>query len=314
VRADFGLPYLVFLVFVPTLATLIPAWLFYEATVANIGSPSDDRSTRLRIWFLCSMPALTVCAALVVRATHDPWTAYVSGALLWAFGCFGAFLFAGEPLSPSLRVSAIWQRQGTGRFRQGLGPGILRAALLLLLLTVLALSGNAIVGLSTAKTSADRDSILAFHGYAVAFFCFVAGFTAWARARAQGAGTPRLLLAVALFFAFVGPWIAMAVAGVLTSQHDRAMLLAGPSPTFTAAMVQALASSAPDSGVIVATGSACAAAWALIGVGLFASASMRVRKRLESERQARAALQRAFEEEETVERAALGGAVAQHEA
>jgi ABC-type transport system involved in multi-copper enzyme maturation permease subunit len=307
-RADFGLPYLVFLVLVPALATLVPAWLFYEATVANMGSPSDDRSTRLRVWFLCSMPALSGCAALVVRAAHDLEAVYLSGALLWTFGCFGAFLFAGEPLGPSLRVSALWQRQGAGQFRQSLGPGILRATLLLLLLTVFGLAGNAIVGLLKAKTLVDRDSILAFHGYAIAFFGFVAGFTAWARARAQAAGTPRLLLAVALFFAFVGPWIAMAVAGLITNQHDRAMLMAGPSPTFAVAMVQALSSSAPDAGVILATGSACAAAWALIGVGLFASAGMRVRKRLESDRQARAAMQRAFEEEEAAERAALAGA------
>src|SRR5205085_2921718 len=109
---------------------------------------------------------------------------------------------------------------------------------------------------------------------------------------------------VALFFAFVGPWIAMAVAGVVTTQHDRAMLIAGPSPTFTLAMVEAVSSSAPDSGVILATGSACAAAWALIGVGLFAAAGMRVQKRLQAENRARADMQRAFEEEEMAERAA----------
>jgi hypothetical protein len=100
----------------------------------------------------------------------------------------------------------------------------------------------------------------------------------------------------------------MAVAGLITSQHDRAMLMAGPSPTFAVTMVQTLSSSAPDAGVIVATGSACAAAWALIGVGLFASAGMRVRKRLESDRHARNAMHRAFEEEEAAERAALAGA------
>jgi hypothetical protein len=181
--------------------------------------------------------------------------------------------------------------------------------LLLLGLTVLGLMGNAAIGLWQAKTAADRDSVLAFHGYAIAFFGFVVGFTAWARARALSAGTPRLLLAVALFFAFVGPWIAMAVAGLITSQHDRAMLMAGPSPTFAVAMVQALSTSAPDVGVILATGSACAAAWALIGVGLFASAGMRVRKRLHAESEARAALQRAFADEDAARQAAAAGAV-----
>ncbi len=303
-RADFGLPYLVFLVLVPAVATIVPAWLFYEVTVANMGSPSDDRSTRLRVWFLCSMPAVTLCAALVVQAAHDLEWVYSAGALLWAFGCFGAFLFAGEPLGPSVRVEAHWQRESASSFRRSLGPGILRASMLLLALTLLSLGVSAAIGILKAKSAADRDAVLAFHGYAMAFFGFVVGFAAWARARAQSVGTPRLLLAVALFFAFVGPWIAMAVAGLLTSQHDRALLMAGPSPTFAVAMVQAVSTSAPDAGVTLATGCACAAAWALIGVGLFTSASLRVRKRLHAEGRARAALQRAFDEEEAAQRAA----------
>jgi len=298
VRADFGLPYCVFLLLLPTISALIPAWLFYESAVANMGSPSDDRSTRLRVWFLAAMPALTACAALVSWLSSDLAGVYVSGGLLWTFGCFGAFLFSGEPLAPSLRVLAEWQRRGTGALTRSLGPGILRACVLLLLVTVASLVVNAGIGVLKAKTNADRDALLGFHGYALAFFGFVVGFTAWARARAVSAGTPRLLLATALFFAFVGPWIAMAVAGLITSQHDRAMLMAGPSPSFAVIMVQAASSSSPDAGLILATGSACAAAWALIGVGLFAVAGTRVRTRLSAEHGARAALQHAFEEEE----------------
>jgi hypothetical protein len=94
----------------------------------------------------------------------------------------------------------------------------------------------------------------------------------------------------------------MAIAGVITSERDRAMLMAGPSPTFAMTMAEALASSAPDRGLIAMTGSACAAAWALIGTGLFASAGLRVRKRLQTEREAREAMQRAFDDED----AALG--------
>jgi len=298
VRADFGLAYCVFLLLLPGLATLIPAWLLYESAVANMGSPSDDRSTRLRVWFLTAMPALTGCTGLLVWLSHDFSWVYVGGGLLWAFGCFGAFLFSGEPLGPSPRVVAHWQRRGTGALTQSLGPGVLRACSLLLLLTVGSLAANAGLGLLKAKTSADRDALLAFHGYAVAFFGFVVGFAAWARARAKTAGTPRLLLATALFFAFVGPWIAMAVAGLITSQHDRAMLMASPSPSFAITMVQAASTSSPDAGLILATGSACAAAWALIGVGLFAVASARIRTRLSAERSARAALERAFDDEE----------------
>ena len=298
VRADFSLTYCVFLLLLPALASLIPAWLFYESAVANMGSPSDDRSTRLRVWFLTAMPALTACSALVNGLSRDLSWLYASGGLLWVFGCFAAFLFSGEPLAPSQRVLADWQRRGTGALAQSLGPGVLRACSLLLLLTVSSLAVNAGLGVLKAKTSADRDALLAFHGYAMAFFGFVVGFAAWARARAKSPATPRLLLATALFFAFVGPWIAMAVAGLITNQHDRAMLMASPSPSFALTMVQAASASTPDAGLILATGSACAAAWALIGVGLFAVAGARIRARLSAERSARAALQRAFDEEE----------------
>jgi len=309
VRADFGLPYFVFLLVLPVLGTLIPAWLFYESTVANMGSPSDDRSTRLRVWFLTAMPALTGCAGLVTWLTHDVAWLYVSGGLLWTFGCFGAFMFSSEPLGPSPRVEAQWQRRRTSALAKSLGPGVLRACSLLLLLTVGSLAANAGLAILKAKTGAERDAVLAFHGYAAAFFGFVVGFTAWSRARAKSAGTPRLLLATALFFAFVGPWIAMAVAGLITNQHDRAMLMASPSPSFAVTMVQALSTASPDAGLILATGAACAAAWALIGVGLFAVAGARVRTRLEAERSARATLQRAFEEEDAaLELAALAPA------
>ncbi|MEI9954577.1 MAG: ABC transporter permease [Pseudomonadota bacterium] len=205
VRADFGLAYCVFLLLLPGLATLIPAGLFYESAVANMGSPSDDRSTRLRIWFLSAMPALTGCTALVTWLSHDLSWVYASGGLLWMFGCFGAFLFAGEPLGPSQRVLADWQRRGTGALARSLGPGVLRACSLLLLLTACSLASNAALGVLKAKTSPDRDALLAFHGYALAFFGFVVGFAAWARARAKSAGTPRLLLATALFFCLRGP-------------------------------------------------------------------------------------------------------------
>jgi ABC-type transport system involved in multi-copper enzyme maturation permease subunit len=303
VRADFGLAYCVFLLLLPALAAVIPAWLFYESAVANMGSASDDRSTRLRVWFLTTMPALTASAALVSWLAHDLSWVYTGGGLIWVFGCFGAFLFSGEPLGPSQRVLADWQRRGTGLLARSLGPGVLRACALLLLLTAGSLAANAGLGVLKAKTSADRAALLAFHGYALAFFGFVSGFAAWARARAKNTGTPRLLLATALFFAFVGPWIAMAVAGLITNQHDRAMLMASPSPSFAITMVQAASTSSPDAGLILATGSACAAAWALIGVGLFAVAGTCVRTRLAAERSAHTALQRAFEEEEA---AALG--------
>jgi ABC-type transport system involved in multi-copper enzyme maturation permease subunit len=311
VRADFGLPYFAFLVLLPAVLTAIPAWLFYEVTVANMGAPSDDRSTRLRVWFLTSLPALTLSTLLVTWASHDLEWVYAAGALLWAFGCFGAFLFAGEPLAPSVRVLTHWRQQGASALRRSLGPGILSASTLLALLTLLGLGSSAALGAIEAKSAMDRDALLAFHGYGMAFFGFVVGFTAWARSRSHNTSTPRVLLAAALFVAFVGPWIAMAVAGLITNQHDEAMLMASPSPTFAMTMVQAISTSAPDAGLVATAGSACAAAWALIGVGLFAASGLRVRARVTAEEVARAKLQRAFDEEEAAQQA--GGQAAPSE-
>jgi ABC-type transport system involved in multi-copper enzyme maturation permease subunit len=307
VRADFSAAYFLFLLLLPAVALVIPGWLFYEVTVANLGSASDDRSTRLRIWFLCAVPALSVCAGLVAWTAPDLDWVYGAGGLLWAFGCYGAFLFASEPLAPSLRVLARWQRQGASALRQSVGPGIIRASLLLLGLTSLCLATNAALGLLKAKSATDRSAVLAFHGYAMAFYGFVVGFTAWARARAKSPATPRLLLTVALFFAFVGPWIAMAVTGLVTREQGRAILMASPSPSFALTMVHAVSTPLPEAGLILAAGSACAAAWTLIGAGLLAAASLRVRALLAGERRARAATERAFADEDAVQTAGTPG-------
>jgi hypothetical protein len=296
---------LAFLVLLPAVLAAIPAWLFYEVTIANMGSPSDDRSTRLRIWFLVAMPLLSATVALLCFVVGTPESVYTGSGFIWAFGCFGAFLFVGEPLGPSPRVLSHWQRERSSALRRSLGPGVLRAAALLLALTALGLAGNAVVGLLSAKTAADRAALIAFHGYALAFFGFVVGFTAWARSRASSAGTPRVLLVVVLFFASVGPWIAMAIAGLIATEHDHAILMAGPSPTFAVTMAESLSTNAPDHGLIAITGCACAAAWALIGTGLFAAAGLRVKKRLQAEQASLDAMQRAFDDEDAAQQASL---------
>ncbi|HEY4157441.1 MAG TPA: ABC transporter permease [Polyangiaceae bacterium] len=282
-RAEFGLPYLAFLVFLPLVLLALPAWLLYEVTVANMSAPSDDRSTRLRIWFLVSAPVLALTAiAVILGGKTDEWV-YASTTFIWVFGCFAVFLFAGEPLGPSQRVLTHWERSGRGGLGRFLGPGLVRASVLLFLLTAFAMSLSGAVGSLVNTHPNERDALVAFHGYALAFFAFVVGFMVWARSRAHGAGTPRVLLVVALFFAFVGPWIAMAIAGVLSSTPDHALVLAAPSPTFTIAMISAIKTDAPERGALLLGGTACAAAWALIGAALLTLGSARAKKRLDEE-------------------------------
>ncbi len=73
VHADFSLEYVAFLLLAPLALTLIPAWLFYEVTIANMAPPSDDGSTRLRIWTLVSAFALTLAAVQPGIATREIW-------------------------------------------------------------------------------------------------------------------------------------------------------------------------------------------------------------------------------------------------
>ncbi len=292
VRADFGLDYLAFLVLAPITLAAVPAWLFYEVTVANMAAPSEDRSTRLRVWMLCSGPLLTATAILPGVSTRDlSW--FVAGlALVFTFYLFCAFLATGEPLAPSRRVRVHWEREGAGRVRRWLGPGVLRAASTLLWLSaasLLALVVTAVLVLPGSKP----EGAVAFGGYSLCFLIFIVGCGAWSRSRSNGAAVPRVLVMVALFLAFVGPWIAMAIAGIFTSS-DEAMVMAAPSPIYAFLMVEAVTGKLLQHDLVLAAGSVCAAAWALLGLGLLLMASSRVGRRVREERTIRDSLEAAL--------------------
>jgi tellurite resistance protein TehA-like permease len=112
-----------------------------------------------------------------------------------------------------------------------------------------------------------------------------------------------VLLLGALFLAFVGPYVAMAIAGV-SGSGNRAMLVAAPSPIYAFHMVSeardltVLASgvtvSDPERDATLLAGAVCAGAWALIGLGLLAVAASRVRVRRHAEKAQRAALEASF--------------------
>jgi ABC-type transport system involved in multi-copper enzyme maturation permease subunit len=282
-RAELGLEYLALLVLAPLVAVVLPAWFFYEVTVANMASPSDDRSTGLRRWFLVSAPLVSVASLAPAIALGEADGVLIAIGVYFAFLVLCAFVFAGEPLGPSRRVELHWDRQGVGRWRRYLGPGILRASSLLLALGVLGLLAQIATGVLFALTQkppsvADAHCIAATGGYLAAFVLFVVGFGAWARARSRSAAMPRLLLAGAVFLAAIGPWIVMAIAGVVSDDSDRAMLLASPSPTYVVVMLDAIARGGAEAELALAAGGFCAAFWGLIGLLLLSLAGSRTRR------------------------------------
>lgn len=284
VRADFSLSYIVFLVLWPLVAASVPSWLLYEVTAANMAAPSDDRSTRLRVWTLVTAPALALVIALSCLALRDiEWT--IAGlTLAWVFFGFVAFLIAGEPLGPTARVEARWLRERVGRLARWLGPGVGRAAALAFALCVGCLASLTLLGFALASSRDDVYSVVGFGGYALGFSVFMLGFASSCRARAQGAAVPRVLLAGALFLALLGPYIALAIGGVLTDGDDRMALVAAPSPAFAFALVQRLRSPGGDADYYVIAAAAASLGWALVGLGLLLDGARQARRRWIAER------------------------------
>jgi ABC-2 family transporter protein len=286
VRADFGLPYVAFLLVLPAVAVAVPAWLFYEVTIANLASPSDDRSTRLRIWTIASTAAVTGCCAIVAVATRRVEWSMAQGSLLFVFFTFVIFMVAGEPLGPSRRIRVAWQREGRGWGRRALGPGVVQATTWVFGLLLVAYGGVLVAGHFTVGPSArDARQLLLFQGQLLAFLLFLSGLSAFLRARAEGATAPRVLLLVSMLSALIGPFIVMAIAGVVTRTGDATMALAAPSPIFAFVLAEALSSGAGNASSLMPPAILCSAGYALLGVGLLALASSRVGRRLAEEQQ-----------------------------
>jgi hypothetical protein len=85
------------------------------------------------------------------------------------------------------------------------------------------------------------------------------------------------LLLLALFVAMVGPWIAMAIAGVLTSDTKGALLLAAPSPAFAFAVAEELQRSTANANRALWAGAGAALLWTATGLLLLILGSRRAR-------------------------------------
>lgn len=310
VRGDFGLEYLAILVLAPLVFTLVPAWFLYEATIASMASPSEDRSSGLRRWLLACTPLVTLaCAAAVPVAPSDEFAAAATATtVLWCFLGFAVFVIAGEPLGPSRRVLVHWERQGASRLRRYLGPGLMNASTLLLGLGGAALLAVGVVGVALElwrggpSSELDALRVAVFTLYAACFFGFQVGFGAWCRARAVGAGLPRFLQAAALVVAFLGPWVLMAIAGLLTRGADESFVFAAPSPTYAVYMMDILDSSRPERESLLVAGVGAALGWLSLGIALLGAASRRARRVVGAHAAAIARLEAALEAEDTASR------------
>ncbi len=304
-RADFGLEYLLYLVVLPLGAAAVPAWFFYAVTAANMGSPSDDRSSGLRRWMLVTIP-LTALAGMtpLFAATDDEWVAAAWG--MAATACtllFIVFVAAGEPLGPSRRVLVHWERAHAGAWRRHLGPGVMQATRLILLLGTAALVAQTVVATVwiqfVATPTVDLEEDLARVGswgiYLVGFTIFCAGLMALMRARAKAALVPRLLLGGAVFAAAVGPWVVMASAGILAEGTAASRVFAAPSPTFVPFVLFERVGRSPE---LVLAAAACAVGWAILGLALTVAAEIRTRRALAAHQAALARVEALLEAEE----------------
>jgi hypothetical protein len=281
-RAPFGLPYLGLLVVAPLLAIALPGWFFYEATVANLTSITEDRSTGLRRWFLVTSILLSAgCIAFTLGVpTRDrSLTAIIAHSTYFLFLAACVFLFQGEPIGPSRRVEMDWQLRQASAFTRALGPGVMPAARAQLVAGgagVLLLLGVTLAALAIEKVPAKEVlGLLLVSVYGVCFFLFLVGLGAWLRTRAPGPAMSRILLGVVLFLVVVGPWVLAAVVGALSSGNSlQDMLIAAPSPLFPVASADELRRKT-DRELLLAVNLLFSAAWALLGVGLLGAASHR---------------------------------------
>jgi ABC-type transport system involved in multi-copper enzyme maturation permease subunit len=282
-RATFGVEYVVYLVALPVALVTLPAWFLYEITIANLCTPTDDRSTGIKRWFLVATPLLTILAGVpagVMTGSDRLGGAILGMSALASYLAFCAFLFQGEPIGASRRVKAQWERLRASRFRRFLGPSLPGATVLQLALGVpalLALGGFAALLLgsmtpavgATSVATTRMEQMVAFAGYAVAFYVFVVGAASYLRARTSTAMAARVLLFGVLFAVAVGPWVVAAIGGLIADAASRqdALAIGAPSPFYVIVMLDAIDDLSPNQTLITA-GAVAAGSWALLGAFL----------------------------------------------
>lgn len=275
-RAPFDLTYVGLLIALPIALAVLPAWLLYEVTVANLTSITDDRSTGMKRWYAVCTPIFGIGCALPLFAVSpgDRLPGCIGAmSVHFSFLMLGVYLLAGDSIGPSRRVILHWDRVGAGKLKRFFGPGITKTSVLQLVIGTSSLFVPMLVGFlsltPTGKPSYSKvppeQLLLLFALYAVGFFLFSVGFAAFLRARTNTTLGARLILAAVHFLVAIGPWVVAAIAGVMSSAGDRtALVVAAPSPFYVFLAMDAL-----DRGkesILVVASIFASIVWGLLGL------------------------------------------------
>jgi hypothetical protein len=289
-RAPFDAAYVFSLVVAPILSVSIPSWFMYEVTIANLTSVTDDRSTGLKRWFVFSMPVLigAAVAPIVGAASPSDTFAYalLSIGVFFVILTFCIYLFQGDAIGPSRRVTAHWNRLRAGSFARFLGPSLVGTAFLQLVFGavgfgVITAVGTLLVNARTVTatslyTQATPEQVLLFGLSASGFFVFMLGFGTFARSRSSGAMIARLILAGTVLGLAITPWVVAAIVGVFGSSstwNEDLFSIAAPSPVFVFFAMSKL--SHGDMGSAPAAAAFCAVGYWLVGLLCLLSAKSR---------------------------------------
>jgi hypothetical protein len=288
-RAPIDETYILSLFVGPVLAVSIPSWFMYEVTIANLTSPTDDRSTGLKRWFLVSVPILAIAGITPIAGATSPndtiELAVLSQGAFFLILTFCVFLFQGDAIGPSRRVEAHWDRARAGRFTRLLGPNVVRTAALELAVGVACLAMLTAVGVyfttsRPAYHTAGPEQVMLFGLYATGFFVFMLGLGTYARARSSGAMVARLILAGTVIALFITPWVVAAIVGVLGAPSggfdDDMLSIASPSPAFVFFAIAKAKDTDPGTAPFASV--ACSFAYMLIGVLFVLAAKSRSAK------------------------------------
>lgn len=241
VRGELDLWYVLLLGLGPLAFFGLPLWGLYEATLANLTEPTDDRSTGLKRWFVGFLVAAAISAVAVVGAVPQRDVSPVTIAsvgLTVAAGFLGILVLLPDPLGASRRVQKRWEIEAAGRVRRWLGPGLIRTMVLVLGGPLLVILLQLVVVLIRGAFL-NVDQLLRFTSYAVGFYVFCVGLTVYMRARSNNANTVRLLLLLLVTaIAAVPPIVAFIVGVALFQSPDGAWVLAAPSPAFLITFVK----------------------------------------------------------------------------